>query len=137
MTQQERIIQVLKERKHVSNFELHDLKPLIYQIPTRILELKAKGYWIESYHDREYHTKILKIETPAINPKRYWYVYKEELNRLVKNIETENSEKPWPRLVRDSLVNSSEQAGHMASTNLTQAELFNFKSDPLGRKIAV
>jgi hypothetical protein len=62
MSQKDRILQLLQEKGRVSNYELHDLRPSIYQYPTRIWELKHEGHQIETEHDKE-------------DPKKWWYVY--------------------------------------------------------------
>ena len=62
MTQKDRILEVLKANKEVSNFELHDMKPAIFQIPTRIFELIEEGHPIIGYHDEN-------------DRRKYWYKY--------------------------------------------------------------
>ena len=64
MSQQARLLNILKERREISNFELHDLKPPIFQIPTRIFELREQGYPIIGFHDEH-------------DRRRYWYKYVE------------------------------------------------------------
>jgi len=72
MTQKERILSILTSNKEVSNFELHDLKPPIFQIPTRIFELIQEGHPIIGYHD-------------ALDRRKYWYKYVKPQKDLFDN----------------------------------------------------
>lgn len=62
MSQKQRLLEIIKTRGQVSNFELHDLRPAIYQIPTRIFELIEDGHPIIGFYDEH-------------DRRKYWYRY--------------------------------------------------------------
>ena len=53
MSQKTRLLEVLRVRGTVSNVELHEMQPPIFQIPTRLFELKKQGYQIVTKKDEK------------------------------------------------------------------------------------
>lgn len=65
MTQKAKLLEVIRTRKKVSNFELHEAFPNIFQIPARIWELIHKeGQPIIGYQDQQ-------------DPRKHWYEWVE------------------------------------------------------------
>lgn len=65
MSQEDRILEILKTRKRVSNYEFDDIRPRIRQVPARIWGLVHKrGEPIIGYAD------------PS-DRKKYWYEYQQ------------------------------------------------------------
>ena len=56
-TQKERLLEILL-RGTVSNFELRNLQPAIFQIGTRLFELKQEGYDIVTRRDENDRRKF-------------------------------------------------------------------------------
>lgn len=56
MTQKQKLLDLLFDRKPHSNFEIHEKTGMI-RYAARISELKQKGYQIESFQDKEDHRK--------------------------------------------------------------------------------
>lgn len=72
MTQKERILSLLDSGRAVSNHELRNMSPPIYQYPVRIKELREAGYDIRTERDLN-------------NPKTFYY-------RLIKHHVEENGQ---------------------------------------------
>jgi len=58
MTQHQRLLEMFSRKITWSNFELRKMEPPMYQYPTRIFELKAKGYNIVTTSDSNNHKKF-------------------------------------------------------------------------------
>jgi hypothetical protein len=62
VTQKDRILQILKTNREVSNYELRSIQPPVFQYPVRIHELQQEGHQILGYPD-------------AHDRRKYWYKY--------------------------------------------------------------
>jgi len=59
MSQQKRLLELFEAKRVISNYELREMRPAMFQYPVRILELREKGYWIEGEFDKEDKKKRL------------------------------------------------------------------------------
>jgi hypothetical protein len=70
MTQHDRLIKMFREKQTWSNYELRSIQPPMFQYPTRIHELKLKGWSIVSHKDPD-------------DNKKHYYTLTEYHNRLL------------------------------------------------------
>ena len=68
MTQKNRLLELFRMQKTLSNYELRSLQPPIFQYPVRIKELIEEGHPIFGHHD-------------ISDRRKYLYTYQDEIKK--------------------------------------------------------